>query len=141
LARLTACINHHRNRVVMASFNDDDLSERRTAAANAKKAMVERFLARPAASDPANMKRKAARMATSEDRKARVAERAEARRAATEREAVELKLREEDAARLAATQAERQAAERRADADQAVKLLAEQKAARDLRYAARKARR
>ncbi len=124
----------------MPKFNDD-LSERRKDAAAAKRTMLERFRARPAADDPAIMERKAARLVASQERKARTAERAVARRAEMERQAAELKLREEDAARMAAAQAEREIAERRAEGDRAVDLLAEQKAARDSRYAARKARR
>jgi hypothetical protein len=122
-------------------FSESNFSERRKAAAGAKKAMVERFRAQPAASDPAVMERKAARVAASRERTARIASREVARRAETERQTSELKAREDAAARLALNQAESLAAERRADAERAVDHLAEQKAARDLRYAARKARR
>jgi hypothetical protein len=87
------------------------------------------------------MERKAARLVASQERKARIAERAVARRAEMERQAAELKLHEEDAARMAVEQAEREVAERRAEGDRAVEILAEQKAARDSRYAARQARR
>jgi hypothetical protein len=124
----------------MPKYNDD-LSERRKDADTAKRAMLERFRARPAVNDPAIMERKAARLVASQERKARIAERAVARRAEMERQAAELKLHEEDAARMAVEQAEREVAERRAEGDRAVKILAEQKAARDSRYAARQARR
>ena len=124
----------------MPRFNDD-LSERRKDAATAKRAMLERFRARPAADDPAIMERKTARLVASQERTVRTAERAVARRAEMEKQAAALKLREEDAARTAAAQAEREMAERRAEGDRAVDLLAEQKAARDSRYAARQARR
>jgi hypothetical protein len=125
----------------MSKFNQNDFSERRKAAAGAKKAMVERFRAQPAASDPVIMERKAARVVASRERTARIASREAARRVETERQTSELKVREGAAARLALSQAESLAAESRADAERAVDLLAEQKAARDLRYAARKARR
>jgi hypothetical protein len=125
----------------MPRFKDNDFSERRAIASNAKKAMLERFRARPSEEDPAAIERKAARLATSQAREARVKAREAARRAETERLAVALKAREEEAARLVLEQAEREAVERRAEADRAVSLLAEQKAIRDSRYAARKARR
>jgi hypothetical protein len=49
--------------------------------------------------------------------------------------------REKEAARLALDQAEREAADRHAESNRTVNLLAKQKAARDSRYAAHKARR
>jgi membrane protein involved in colicin uptake len=125
----------------MPRFTDKDISESRATAANAKKAMVERFRARPAEDDPVNVERKAARLAVSQARDARIATREAERRADAERQAAEQKVREEEAARMAVEQAERDAVERRAEGDRAVDLLAEQKAARDARYAARKARR
>lgn len=125
----------------MPRFDNNDLSQRRETVANAKKAMVERFRARPKDDDPVIQERKAARIAVSKAREERIAAREEARRVEAERQAIELKLREEEAARLAKEQEEREAIERRAEADRAVELLNEQKAARDARYAARKARR
>ena len=124
----------------MARFKDNDISERRETAGAAKKAMLERFRARPAKDDPATLERQAARLATSQAREARVKARAEAERAEAERLAAEQKAAEAEAARLAVEAAERAAIERRAEADRAVALLAEQKAARDARYATRKAR-
>jgi hypothetical protein len=113
----------------MPRFKDDDFAERRKTADKAKSAMLERFRARPSDDDPAVVERKAARQAVIEAR----AERVKAREAAA-------KQREEEAARAAREQAEREAAERRAEAERAVELLAAQKAARDARYKARKAR-
>jgi membrane protein involved in colicin uptake len=124
----------------MPRFTDKDISESRATAANARKAMLARFRARPAEDDPAVVERKAARLALSQARKARIAAREADRRAEAERQAAELKLREEEAARMALEQAERDKIERRAEGDRALQLLAEQKAARDSRYAARKAR-
>jgi hypothetical protein len=53
----------------------------------------------------------------------------------------EIELREDKAAQVAAEQAERGIAEKRAEGDRAANFLAAQKAARDSRYATRKARR
>jgi hypothetical protein len=124
----------------MPRFTDKDISESRATAANARKAMLARFRARPAEDDPAVVERRAARLAVSQAREARIAAREADRRAEAERQAAELKLREEEAARMALEQAERDKIERRAEGDRALQLLAEQKAARDSRYAARKAR-
>jgi hypothetical protein len=104
--------------------------------------MLERFRARPPENDPAVVERKAARLALSQARK-RASQRAKRDRLAEERNArrPRMKLREEEAERLALEQAERDKMERRAEGDRALELLAEQKAARDSRYAARQARR
>jgi Family of unknown function (DUF6481) len=125
----------------MPRFKDHDVSKRLATAKSAKQEMMTRFRARPAEDDPGVIERKAARLATSQAREARIAEREAADRAKAEREAIEEKAREAEAARLALEQAEREAVERRAEADREVALLAEQKIARDARYAARKARR
>jgi membrane protein involved in colicin uptake len=113
----------------MPRFKDDDFSKRRNTADKAKNAMLERFRARPSSDDPATAKRNAARLALSEARDSRVKAREEA-----------VKKREEDEAQSARDKVEREAAESRAEADRKVNLLAVQKAARDARYAARKAR-
>ncbi len=125
----------------MPRFSDSNISQRRESAAKAKETLLERFRARPGEDDPATIERKAARLAVSQAHEARIAAREEARRVKAERQALELKTRQEEEARLAEEQAESEATERRAEADRAVELLAEQKAARDARYAARKARR
>ena len=114
--------------------DDKGFRERLTAAAQAKKAALDKFRARPAADDPTVIERQVARQALSEARDVRTV----ARKAA----------REEEATQRAAT-AEREAAEKTArDADEkagqearAAALKAEQKAARDARYAARKKKR
>ena len=133
--------NHLSKEDGMPRFTDKDISESRATAASARKAMLERFRARPAEDDPAVVERKAARLAVSQAREARIAAREANRRAETERQAAELKVREEEAKRMALEQAERDKMERRAEGDRALDLLAEQKAARDSRYAARQARR
>jgi Family of unknown function (DUF6481) len=115
-----------------ASFSD-----RLNAAAAAKKAALERFHTRPGPDDPAVREQQAARKAISDAREVRVAERQAAREAEAAHQAVEQ-------AAKAAEQAAREAEERRLTAEtaaRAVALEAERKAARDARYAARKARR
>lgn len=125
----------------MPRFKDSNVSERLATANKAKQEMLARFKARPADDDPEVVARRQARLEASQARAARIAEREAAEAARKEREAAEEKIRQEEAARLAAEEAEREAAERRLEADRQVALLAEQKAARDARYAARKARR
>jgi hypothetical protein len=114
-----------------------DFNERRKAAVTAKQSLLEKFKAQPGPDDPTIAQKQAERLAIAAAREVRAAERrvakeAEARRQAEEAaaRAAEKKQREAEAAAALA----RQAAEQRA-------LLAQQKAARDQRYAARKARR
>jgi hypothetical protein len=114
--------------------------DRQTAAAEAKKAILAKFMARPGPDDPAVAEREAKRREIIEARRIREAER-EAKRladeaAAAERRAAEEKAREE--ARLA-EEAAREAA-RIAAIEAKAALEAQQKAERDARYAARKAR-
>jgi hypothetical protein len=113
----------------MAGFKNPNLLERQEAAAKAKKAALQKFLAK--AADPALAERLTARTAGAADRRAvrtvRDAEKAETKARDAERA---LK-----AERDAALQAERDKAER---AQRELALQAEQKAARDARYAARK---
>jgi hypothetical protein len=117
----------------MSGMKHQTFDERLNAARDAKKAMAAKFRQRPGPDDPVVAERRAERAAVSAARDARVAEReaqrlAEDTRIAAEREA------------LAAAQAEQEkhmSAEKEANA---AKLEAERKAARDARYAARKAR-
>jgi hypothetical protein len=115
----------------MAGFKNPDLHERQEAAAKAKKAALQKFLAK--AADPALAERLTARTAGAAERKAvrtvRDAEKAETKARDAERA---LK-----AERDAALQAERDKTER---AQRELALQAEQKAARDARYAARKSK-
>jgi hypothetical protein len=111
-----------------------DHNERSKAAADARKALLERFKAnRPNLEDPEVQARLAERKAMAEARDLRLSERArqkaeEAARAAAE----EATRKREEAARIARERAE--------TAARAAQLAAEQKAARDARYAARKAK-
>jgi hypothetical protein len=121
----------------MSSFKGGTFNDRRDAAAKARQEMLEKFRAQPAPDDPAMLAKAAERLAIAEAREVRAAE----RRVAKEAELAEKALQE--AARKAeaeALKAEEAAAAERAVAD-AARLEVERKAARDARYAARKARR
>lgn len=108
----------------MGSFKDPDFVERRKAAVQARGAALEKF--RAVTADPAFAQRQTEReahaIARAAARKAREAERAE---------------RAKQAEREAAEQAERALAEK---TSRELALEVERKAARDARYAARKAR-
>jgi hypothetical protein len=111
-------------------------SDRASASADAKKAMLAKFQSRPTADDPEVQKRIEERRAIAEARAVRTAERD--------------KLNAEEAARKAAEQEAARQAELAAKDEQAKlkieqaalleELKAKQKAARDARYAARKQR-
>jgi Family of unknown function (DUF6481) len=130
----------HRNE--MSIFNGNSFLDRQTAAANAKKAQAEKFLARPKydPNDPAIIEREAKRRAINEAREKRAAERA-LLKAAAEAE-LAAKLAAEERAREEALKAEaiaREIAHAEKLALEAA-LEAERKLERDARYAARKAR-
>jgi hypothetical protein len=128
----------------MASFKGVDFNERQSAAANAKKALLEKFKAKAGPGDPEFEARQAERLAAAEARDAR--QRAAREKAAREAEAARVaKLKAEEEARIAAAAEEvRRKAEEEAryQADLIAKeeLDAQKKAERDARYAARKAR-
>jgi hypothetical protein len=117
----------------MKGYKEKTLGDRLSESASARQAALERFRARPAADDPAVVKRREERSALAREREARSAE----RRVAKEAEAVAR------AEREAVEKVEREARERR---DAVEKLIrdsadaAERKRERDARYAARKAR-
>jgi hypothetical protein len=109
-----------------ARTNFDD---RLSAAAAAKEALLERFRSRPSAGDPAWEEQQAALKAIADARDIRIAERKAAKEA--------------EAARVAAELAAKRVEELKAAAEaktRAIAAEAERKAARDARYAARKAR-
>ncbi|MFC4167125.1 DUF6481 family protein [Teichococcus aestuarii] len=120
----------------MISHKSDAFGERLTTAARAKEAMLERFRARPGPNDPAVAAQAAARKATSEARDARNA----ARKIACDAETARLKSEAAAKAEEKRALAVQQALEAEAAAKHAAELPAQQKAARDARYAARKAR-
>lgn len=117
------------------SFKDTH-ENRATAAAEAKRKLMERFRAQPGPDDPTVIARLAAQKAAGEERAIREAAakaRADAKAAAiaaAKAEAAAAKQREIEEAARAALEAKKRAAQ----------LLIEQKAARDARYAARKKR-
>ena len=128
----------------MSGYRDQGFGDRRSAADSARKAMQQRFHATAGADDPALAEQKVARQAISAAREVRLAERvankaAEAERGALERtcEAAEQKARETAERELRLQQEAREIVER---AERQATLQVEQKAARDARYAARKAR-
>jgi hypothetical protein len=117
----------------MKVFKEKTFADRLQEAANARKAALERFKARPAPDDPEVVKRRQERMAIAAAREAREAERKAAKEveaaARAEQEAIE--------------RGEREARERREAIEKLIRdsaEAAERKAARDARYAARKAR-
>lgn len=117
----------------MSEMKQKDFGDRLDAARDAKQAMAAKFRQRPGPDDPAVAERRAARAAVSAARDARIAEReaqrvAEGARVTAEREA------------LVAEQAEQEKRAASEKVENDVKLEAERKAARDARYAARKAR-
>ena len=117
----------------MKAFKDPTFSDRLVRSAAAKNAALERFRARPAADDPAVAQQRAARLAIATERELRAAERAEARRAEDEDKAAKL------AASELAERVEREARQVR-EADEQAALETQRKSERDMRYAARKAR-
>lgn len=109
------------------------LVDRLDTQAAARKAMLERFRARPPVDDPDVLARQAERKAVAEARDTRRAERAAVKKADEEKIAAEKLAREmAELERL-----EREASER---AQRQADLLAYQKAKRDERYASRKTR-
>ncbi|MEI9901510.1 MAG: DUF6481 family protein [Hyphomicrobium sp.] len=113
----------------MKAFKSPTFGERLGTATAAKKTALERFRARPASDDKSVVAQRAARQAVAAARELRAAERSEARRTEKARQAAELAARE-----LADRAGQLQQADDRVD------LEAQRKAARDVRYAARKAR-
>ncbi|TPK89651.1 hypothetical protein FJ934_12270 [Mesorhizobium sp. B2-4-12] len=131
----------------MAIYREKDIFERRNAANEAKKALLERFKSKPAADDPAVLARQAERKAILAAREIREAEKARLKQEKLAREAAEKAEREAAAetARIAAEEAAAAEAKIREaeETERIARLLAdeaERKAKRDARYAARKAR-
>ena len=121
----------------MSGYKDPDFQQRQSSAAMAKKAMVEKY--RAATEDPKVTERVAQRAALSEARRERMAKR-ETEKKAREAELAAQAARQAEAAREAEREAEWLKAVMEADrAEQEYLLSVQQKAARDARYAARKA--
>jgi len=124
----------------MRGFKEKGFNDKLAEQAKAKAALLERARAKAPQNDPEFAARQAERKRVAEEREAReaarTAQKAQALRAEAERKAAEEAAKIEEA-RLAAEDAEKA---KRAEADKLVQLLAEQKAARDARYQARKDR-
>lgn len=121
----------------MRAHKSPDFQQRQSDASAAKQAMMQR--ARAAASDPAIAERKTARDEMAKARAVRIAAQKEAKRA-RDAELAEEAARIVEAERLAELEEANAAAARAAEeAERQLVLLNEQKAARDARYAARKA--
>lgn len=121
----------------MGAFDFRNFDDRRQHSASAKATLLAKFKARPAPDDPEMVAKAEARRELARARDERTREREAARREAERMAAEEKRAREEAelAAQLAREEVERVAAEER----KAAELLAK-KAARDARYAARKAK-
>lgn len=131
----------------MAIYREKDFAERRNAASDAKQALLAKFKSRPNADDPSVLARQAERKAILEARAIREAEKARLKQERLAREAAEAETRRkaEEEARLkaeaeAADLARIKAAEEEEMLSAKMALEAAQKAKRDARYAARKAR-
>jgi hypothetical protein len=117
----------------MGTFKEKGFADRQSAAATAKKAELEKFRVRSAAIEPESAEEQSARLASKAARDVRATERKAVRLESAARETAE------KAARKAAKVADRDA-ETAQQATRDVPSEAERKAARDARYAARKAR-
>ena len=127
------CVREGSRRIGMKGFKEKTFSDRLQEAADARKAALERFKARPAPDDPEVVRRREERLRIAAARE----ERAAARKAEKEAEAAAR------AEREAIERTEREARERREAIEKLIRdaaEAAERKAARDARYAARKAR-
>lgn len=113
----------------MSGFKEPGFTDRQKAAQQARRGLLDKFRSQPGPDDPAVAKRRAEREAIAANR-----ERVRQEREATE---AEKKRREEDAAAL---EAARIAREKEEEAARQAALEVEQKAKRDARYAARKAK-
>ncbi len=149
----------------MQAHKSDNFNDRLSEASKARKAAMEKFRNLPKPNDPVVLERAAAQKAVAEAREARIAERKAAREAEAARLAAEEAARVAEAARQAEEQRQREIEQAARDAEaarlyalenadretraaildeekrqRALALAAEQKAARDARYAARKSR-
>lgn len=127
IVHLPSSMTDHRRH--MRAFKDKNLTERLQNAAQAKQALLQKFLAQPGPDDPIVKERQAKRQAIAAAREARARE-SKSSKARAEQERVELEAREE---------AER-AANIERELQNHIAHEAEKKAIRDARYAARKKR-
>jgi hypothetical protein len=148
IARMyTGAYRRTERRRPLALYREKDIFERRNAASEAKRALLERFKARPDPDDPDVLARRAERQAILEAREQRNREKERLRKEREAIEAAERARREAEEAERRRIEAERLAAEARQREQEEVERIAtelaldaERKAKRDARYAARKAR-
>ncbi len=124
----------------MRGGKTDTFNDRREASAKAKEALLARARAVAPQNDPSFAERQAARAAAAQAREERDAAKLAARKAEDERLAAEKAAAEIERLRLTEETRVAKEAQEVAEADAYMLLVAEQKAARDARYAARKAR-
>ncbi len=121
----------------MSSFKIPDLAQRNASAAEAKKGLLEKF--RQASGDPGIAERLAARAEIARARAVREEKRAAERLVLQAQKAEEARQAAERAAEMQREVEASHAQDLALKAEKDLALLAEQKAARDERYAARKA--
>ncbi|NGO64869.1 hypothetical protein G6N76_14455 [Rhizobium daejeonense] len=124
----------------MRNMRNNDLSDRRSSAADAKAALLQAYRAAKAAAEPTHLARQAERVAIAAAREERRAERERVK--IEERERIRAEAEEREAAIAAAARAEIDAREA-AEKNRISRVLedeAARKAERDRRYANRKAR-
>jgi len=131
----------------VAIYREKDFTERRNAAVEAKKALLERFKSRPSEDDPEVIARKQEREAILAARAIREKEKEKLRQEKLAREAAERAERErlaeiarKEAEERARIEAEAREAEEKERLSRYLAEEAEKKARRDARYAARKSR-
>ena len=120
----------------MAIYREKDFTERRNAANEAKKALLDKFKARPADDDPEVQARKAERQAILEARAKREAEKARLKQEKLAREAAERAVREAaeaEARRIAEEKAAAERALREAEENERIALQLAEEAARKAR--------
>jgi hypothetical protein len=122
------------------SLKEPGFAERLQTAAKAKQAQLEKMRATMLASDAQSTERQAARIETAKARQIRTADRKHAKQVTAERRAAELAAERAKQERVVAEEKVRKEAARVAQAEADAALKKEQKAARDSKYAARKAR-
>lgn len=121
----------------MNGYKNNTFNDRASASAKAKTALLEKFRAKPAPDDPAVLARQAERQSIIEAREGRAAERKLAREAEAAEQARLDALKLEEQKRMEAEAALAKLEDAKREAEAAVTA----KAARDAKYAARKARR
>lgn len=124
----------------MRGPKEKGFNDRLADAAKARAAQLERARAKSPANDPQFAARQAERKRIADEREARLAQRAAEKTAEMEREAARKAAEAAERAEAEKREAEEREKAKRAEADKLVQLLAEQKANRDARYAARKAK-